>query len=121
MDCFTTFKSDISGFSLPERFTFPFYYEPHPISKIASNELQTHIENQKDWKHEFHQIGKMFGVLIVQKDNGEIGYLSAFSGKLADCKLIKGFVPPVFDMLVENSFYLEGEKEINSLNENIKI
>ena len=39
MDCFTTFKSDISGFSLPERFTFPFYYEPHPISILASNEL----------------------------------------------------------------------------------
>ena len=121
MDCFKTFKSDISHFSLPKRFTFPFYYEPHPISILASNELQIQIENQTDWKHDFHQIGKMFGVLIVQKDNGEIGYLSAFSGKLADCNLIKGFVPPVFDMLAENSFYLEGEKEINGLNETIKI
>ena len=121
MNCFTTFKSDISGFSLPKRFTFPFYYEPHPISKLASNELQTHIENQTDWKHDFNQIGKMFGVLIVQKNNGEIGYLSAFSGKLGDCNLIKGFVPPVFDMLAENSFYLDGEKEINKLNETLKI
>ena len=121
MDCFTTFKSDISGFSLPQRFTFPFYYEPHPISKLASNELQNQIENQTDWKHDFDHIGKMFGVLIVKKDNGEIGYLSAFSGKLADCNLIKGFVPPVFDMLTENSFYLEGEKEINKLNETLKI
>ncbi len=121
MNCFTTFKSDISGFSLPKRFTFPFYYEPHPISKLASNELQNQIENQTDWKHDFDQIGKMFGVLIVKKDNGEIGYLSAFSGKLADCNLIKGFVPPVFDMLTENSFYLEGEKEINKLNETLKI
>lgn len=120
MDCFTTFKSDISSFSLPKRFTFPFYYEPHPISKLASNELQTKIENQTDWKHDFDQIGKMFGVLIVKKDNGEIGYLSAFSGKLADCNLIKGFVPPVFDMLAEKSFYLECEKEINKLNETLK-
>ena len=63
----------------------------------------------------------MFGVLIVQKNNGEIGYLSAFSGKLGDCNLIKGFVPPVFDMLAENSFYLDGEKEINKLNETLKI
>ena len=100
MDCFTTFKSDISSFSLPKRFTFPFYYEPHPISKLAANELQIQIENQTDWKHDFNKIGKMFGVLIVQKNNGEIGYLSAFSGKLADCNIIKGFVPPVFDMLI---------------------
>ena len=120
MDCFTTFKSDISGFSLPERFTFPFYYEPHPISKLASNELQIHIEKQTDWKHDFDQIGKMFGVLIVQKNNGEIGYLSAFSGKLADCSILEGFVPPVFDMLAKNSFFLEGEKEINSINETLK-
>ena len=120
MDCFTTFKSDISGFSLPERFTFPFYYEPHQISKLASNELQIHIEKQTDWKHDFDQIGKMFGILIVQKNNEEIGYLSAFSGKLADCSILKGFVPPVFDMLEENSFFLEGEKEINSLNEILK-
>ena len=48
MNCFTTFKSDISSFSLPKRFTFPFYYEPHPISKLASNELQKHIENQQN-------------------------------------------------------------------------
>ena len=121
MDCFTTFKSDISSFSLPKRFTFPFYYEPHPISKLAANELQIQIENQTDWKHDFNQIGKMFGVLIVQKNNGEIGYLSAFSGKLADCNIIKGFVPPVFDMLTENSFYLKGEKEINKLNETLKM
>ena len=121
MNCFTTFKSDISSFSLPKRFTFPFYYEPHPISKLAANELQIQIENQTDWKHDFNKIGKMFGVLIVQKNNGEIGYLSAFSGKLADCNIIKGFVPPVFDMLTENSFYLKGEKEINKLNETLKM
>ena len=61
MDCFKTFKSDISGFSLPERFTFPFYYEPHPISKLASIELQEHIERQTNWKHDFNKIGKIFG------------------------------------------------------------
>ena len=120
MDCFTTFKSDISDLSLPKRFTFPFYYEPHPISKLASNELQVYIEKQTDWKHNFQRVGKMFGILIVEKDNGDIGYLSAFSGKLAGSNHIKGFVPPVFDMLTENSFYIKGEKEINILNERLK-
>lgn len=121
MNCFTNFKSDISCFSLPKRFTFPFYYDPHPLSELASKELQVHLETQTNWKHNFHQIGKMFGILIVQKENGEVGYLSAFSGKLADRNHLNGFVPPVFDMLAKNSFYLEGQKELNILNANIKI
>ena len=120
MDCFKTFKSDISSFSLPERFTFPFYYEPHPISKLASIELQKQIEKQTNWKHDFQKIGKMFGVLIVEKECGQIGYLSAFSGKLANSNHLSGFVPPVFDMLAEESFFLKEQEEINQLNTKIK-
>ena len=116
MDCFTTFKSDISGFSLPKRFTFPFYYKPHPISVLASKELQHLLSTQKDWNHDFQSIGKMFGVLIVQNKDYEIGYLSAFSGKIAGKNLIKGFVPPVFDMLTKDSFYKKSETKINQLN-----
>lgn len=116
MDCFTFFNTDISNYSLPERFTFPFYYKPHPISELASKELQHLLSTQKDWNHDFQSIGKMFGVLIVQNKDDEIGYLSAFSGKIAGKNLIKGFVPPVFDMLTKNSFYKKGETKINQLN-----
>lgn len=116
MDCFTLFNTDISNYSLPERFTFPFYYKPHPISDIASKELQLFLSTQKDWDHDFQKIGKMFGVLIVQNKDEEIGYLSAFSGKIAGKNLIKGFVPPVFDMLTEDGFYKKGEIKINQLN-----
>jgi tRNA pseudouridine32 synthase / 23S rRNA pseudouridine746 synthase len=64
------FKTNISGINLPEKFTFPFYYEPHPLSIIAAQELQDYLENQSDFKHNFglHEnqeglvIGKMFGV-----------------------------------------------------------
>lgn len=120
MDCFTTFKLDISDYTLPKRFTFPFYYSPHPLSELAAKELQSHLETQTDWKHDFQQTGKMFGILIVQKKNGDIGYLSAFSGKLADSNHLPRFVPPVFDMLAEQSFFLQGQEELNLLNAEVK-
>src|SRR5690606_9976556 len=65
-------------------------------------------------------IGKMFGVLVIQDKDGKLGYLSAFSGKLADSNDHKRFVPPVFDMLQENSFFLQEETILNSINREIE-
>ena len=126
---FHLFKSNISGINLPEKFTFPFYYEPHELSKIASQELQNYLENQSDYKHNFGLdanqkgliIGKMFGVLVCQNTNGELGYLAAFSGKLADSNHHKFFVPTVFDMLDENGFYKIGENELNQITQEIEV
>ncbi|RFC54943.1 RluA family pseudouridine synthase [Brumimicrobium aurantiacum] len=123
---FISFLSDISEYSLPEKFTYPFYYTPHPLAEIAAKELQDYISSQ-EWDHNFGlnpkdeglEIGKMFGVLVVQNDQNEIGYLAAFSGKLANSNHHQNFVPPVFDMLTEGSFFLEGELEINAINERI--
>ncbi len=119
-----SFKTDISSIQLPEKFTFPFYYEPHPLAKIASNELQEYLVNQQDFKHNFGlnndtttlPIGKMFGVLVVKDKFDNIGYLAAFSGKLADKSLPNKFVPPVFNMRTEGSFYIKGELEIDAIN-----
>lgn len=126
---FHLFKSNISGINIPEKFTFPFYYEPHELSKIASQELQNYLENQSDYKHNFGLdanqkgliIGKMFGVLVCQNTNGELGYLAAFSGKLADSNHHKFFVPTVFDMLDENGFYKIGENELNQITQEIEV
>ncbi|MCO5260918.1 MAG: pseudouridine synthase [Crocinitomicaceae bacterium] len=117
---FIAFKQSVDGIALPERFTFPFYYEPHPLAILASKELQNYIESQTDWKHNFGVdpavtgmvIGKMFGVLVVQNKDGELGYLAAFSGKLADSNDYEHFVPPVFDMLTENGFYRKCERDL---------
>ena len=121
---FQYFKTNISEVQLPEKFTFPFYYEPHLLAKIASNEIQEYLESQKDFYHDFgleeghsdSAIGKMFGVLVVENTENKLGYLAAFSGKLDDKSLPKKFVPPVFNMRTEGSFYTKGEAEIDEIN-----
>jgi tRNA pseudouridine32 synthase/23S rRNA pseudouridine746 synthase len=125
---FQKFKTVVSGIALPEKFTFPFYYEPHRLSEIAARELQEYLEQQTDFEHNFgiHPdqkgliIGKMFGVLVYQTQDGELGYLWAFSGKLAESNHHSRFVPPVFDMLTHNSFFKQEEKVLNALNRKIK-
>ncbi|WP_218916231.1 RluA family pseudouridine synthase [Pseudopedobacter saltans] len=95
---------------------------------MAAEELQHHLEHQTGWQHNFGLdpkqngliIGKMFGVLVVENREGELGYLSAFSGKLAGGNHHLGFVPPVFDILKEDGFFLEGEKELNAINRKIE-
>ena len=112
--CFIPFSQPLDTISLPEKFTFPFYYEPHPLSLLAAEQLQAHLVSQSDWEHPFYAeagkeqaaIGKMFGVLVVQKKGGQMGYLAAFSGKLANKNHHPMFVPPVFDILEEDGFFV---------------
>jgi tRNA pseudouridine32 synthase/23S rRNA pseudouridine746 synthase len=126
---FQSFKNNISGIPLPEKFTFPFYYEPHDLSIIASKELQDYLENQTDFDHNFglnanHEglvIGKMFGVLVCQNREGEIGYLWAFSGKLAGKNHHIYFVPTIFDMLQVDGYFRIEEDVLNAINRQIEI
>lgn len=109
---------------LPEKFTYPFYYKPHPLAILASEELQNYLAHQTDFKHNFGltaddgstPIGKMFGVLVVKNKAGEIGFLAAFSGKLAESNQHAYFVPPVFDMLEKQGFFLQQEERLNEIN-----
>jgi len=120
---FQHFKKDISGIEIPDKFTFPFYYEPNLLAKIAAKELQEYLEKQTEFKHEFgikdstakNALGKMFGVLVVKNTDGDLGYLASFSGKLADESLPNKFVPPIFNMRTQGSFYEQGEKEIEKI------
>lgn len=126
---FQPFKTNISGIPLPKKFTFPFYYEPHELSIIAANELQSYLETQTDFEHNFGLkenqeglvIGKMFGVLVCQNQDGELGYLWAFSGKLAGVNHLPYFVPTIFDMLHEDGFFRKEEEVLNAINRQIEI
>lgn len=125
---FIPFDQSIEAYSLPERFTYPFEYEPHPLCLLASAELQLYLGQQNEWEHNFGLfdakekviIGKMFGVLVVKTEQNKIGYLAAFSGKLAGGNHHSKFVPPVFDGLTEGSFLNEGMRELMSINQEIK-
>ncbi len=121
---FQYFSTSITEIKPPTTFTFPFYYEPHPLCKIAVNEVQDYLKTQTDFEHNFGidtnkkglAIGKMFGVLVVQNQQGALGYISAVSGKLAETNSHKKFVPPVYDMLTKNSYFLQEETRLNTIN-----
>ncbi len=129
MSAFITFKNSITNFTLPEKFTFPFYYEPHLLAKLAVAELQDYLIHQTDWQHNFgldatkkgEAIGKMFGVLIVQNAKKEIGYLTAFSGKLANKNVLVNFVPPVYDILDISSFFTIENKQLKDISTAIEL
>lgn len=113
------FTTSITDIPLPERFTYPFCYTPHPLCILAAKEVQSYLTRQTAWKDELRQ-GKMFGVLIVQTEHGETGYLAAFSGILAGKNLHSFFVPPVYDLLQPQGFFKIEEENISSINRNIR-
>jgi len=113
------FTTSITDIPLPERFTYPFCYTPHPLCILAAKEVQSYLTRQTVWKDELRQ-GKMFGVLIVQTEHGETGYLAAFSGILAGKNLHPFFVPPVYDLLQPQGFFKIEEENISSINRNIR-
>lgn len=113
------FTTSITDIPLPERFTYPFCYTPHPLCILAAKEVQSYLTRQTAWKDELRQ-GKMFGVLIVQTEHGETGYLAAFSGTLAGKNLHPFFVPPVYDLLQPQGFFKIEEENISSINRNIR-
>ncbi|GAB2629706.1 RluA family pseudouridine synthase [Belliella aquatica] len=128
-DRFIPFHKPIAGIEIPIKFTYPFYYEAHPLAIQAAEQLQVYLQNQSDWKHNFGLnpadsglvIGKMFGVLVVQNEHSEFGFLAAFSGKLADSNEHDYFVPPVFDILKKDGFFKKGELIVNGINQEIEV
>ena len=122
-----SFSSDISNIELPKKFDYPYNYSPHTLAQIATKELQEYLVNQTDFSHNFgikkpedaKALGKMFGVLVIEQQDGNLGYVAAFSGKLAESTQHKYFVPPVFDVLDTNEFYIKTEEQLNELTHKI--
>lgn len=112
---------------LSEQFALLEDDKPHPLCKIAAEQVQDYLINQKDWIYNFGLnasqkgtvIGKMFGVLVVKNHQNKTGYLAAFSGKLGGANHHAKFVPPVFDSLTENNFLNRGMDELNKMNQEI--
>ena len=115
---FHRFSSDISAIALPQQFTWPFHYTPHPLCRVAADEVKAYLRSRGEWQDEI-AAGKMFGVLVVQGCTGEIGFLAAFSGNLAGRNDHEYFVPAVYDMLQPDDFFRREEAEISAINRSV--
>ena len=82
---------------IPEKFTYPFRYVPHPLVVEAARKLIAAIDSDPFLKYLFSE-GKMLGVLVCGKpDSEETVTLNAFSGLAGGHSVLPGFVPPIFD------------------------
>jgi tRNA pseudouridine32 synthase / 23S rRNA pseudouridine746 synthase len=124
--CFSPLSWDDLDGDLPSNFTFPFYYEPHPIAVRAANQLQSRITEVLETNSDLNMfeeeggVGKMFGVLVVKNEHGDLGFLSAFSGKWGAHNDYPGFVGPIYNVLDPDGFYKIGEAETNVINRKIE-
>lgn len=97
----------IADLPLPERFTYPFCYEPHPLCQMAAEEVKREIERIQPTE------GKMFGVLVVKAEEG-LGFLAAYSGLLEGRNDWPYFVPPVFDAQQPDGHFKQTERVISA-------
>jgi tRNA pseudouridine32 synthase/23S rRNA pseudouridine746 synthase len=126
---FNRFDETIDTTSLSTIFNNPFHTNTHPLCLRAVAKVQEHLSNQSVWLHNFGLsetlneipiIGKMFGVLVVKNSFNEIGFLAAFSGKLANANHHAYFVPPVFDLLTDGGFLNVGMQELTRISKEIE-
>ena len=113
------FTQDIMDVEPPVRFNNPFYYSPHRLCVMAADEVRSFLLADEALAADAAR-GKMFGVLVVRDGDGGLGYLAAFSGLLAGCNNVAGFVPPVFDFLSPGGYFKQEEARISALNRKIK-
>ena len=127
--CFVPLSRDIEVSLIPVHLNDPFVVNIPPLCELAVEHLQEFLMGKQDiWKHNFGLTedttatgkGKMFGVLVVQKTNGELGYLSTFSGKAPDDVCPPCFVPSLFDVSTDDYFINRGMTELTAMGVQIK-
>lgn len=100
---------------LPAQLNNPFDYEPHPLCMMAADLVRAYINNV-GLGHE----GKMLGVLVCLQDDGQLGFLAAYSGLLAGRNDWDWFVPPVFDAQQPDGHFKQTERAISSINAKVR-
>lgn len=115
---YTCFTPLANGILPPERFNCPYYYVAHPLAVSAMAHVKDEIASKDEWRDEICR-GKMFGVLVVRDVSGAIGYLKAFSGQILSQSEWEGWVPPVFDYLQPDGYFVVHEREISEINSTI--
>ncbi|HTL33694.1 MAG TPA: hypothetical protein VL326_11245, partial [Kofleriaceae bacterium] len=101
---------------LPVRMPSPFAPGPVPIARRALEQLRAELPAEA--RSALAADGKMFGVLVV-KDGERVGFLRAFSGMIGRSWHLPGFVPPAFDQVARDAFWIPGEAELTLLGDRI--
>lgn len=104
--------------SLPDKFTYPYCYQPHGAAKMAAEKVIMYLKSREDWNDEL-QKGKMFGVLIVKdviSASNNLSFIAAYSGLLDGRNNHEYFVPPVFDSQNRDGHFKTNERRISALN-----
>ncbi len=119
--CFTTFNDNIDNLALPEQFTFPFYYKPHPLAVAAAKQLQQQLKKLDKAILDTDDIdaGKMFGVLVVQDESQQLGFISAYSGQIAGIDEQLHFAPNVALKHIDDAEFSQQSQVINDINAQI--
>ena len=104
---------------VPTMLNDPFDYVPDEVSLLAWEELRSYVFQREDWKKEVAE-GKMFGVLVVRDQAGQLGYLAAYSGQIGGRSDWEGFVPAIYDYLQPDGYFKTEEHEISLLTEQYK-
>ena len=119
--CFTTFNENIDNLALPEQFTFPFYYKPHPLAVAAAKQLQQQLKKLDKAILDTDDIdaGKMFGVLVVQDESQQLGFISAYSGQIAGIDEQLHFTPNVALKHIDDAEFSQLSQVINDINAQI--
>jgi len=115
-----SFEHNISEIKLPELFTFPFCYQPHPLAQLAAKQLQ---EKLTDLDAFTQKQGRMFGVLVVKNSDNQVGFLTAVSGNNNELPMhsaVSSFlVPNIFTGFESGSEYQQQHDIVNNLNQEI--
>lgn len=120
--------SSVQGVMRPRRFTYPYRYTPHPLCVAAAEEVRAYLKAHPDLDSSAQE-GKMFGVLVVEKNtdsqhqgetaSSNLYFLAAYSGELAGSNKWPWFVPPIYDLLTPESYFQEEQTRINELTKEI--
>ena len=116
------FTTDLSRINISKELNNPFGLFVPQIAQIAAQEFQQFIARESQgWKHDFRtQKGKMFGILVVQKEDESYGYLGTVSGQIPGGDICNQFIPSIFNNATDDFFINKGMKELTEMGSKIK-
>mgnify|MGYP001829039738 CR=1 FL=1 len=101
---------------MPTEALDPFVAASHSLVTRAAELLRAEVEDSELWPElNGPRGGKMFGVLVASNEAEKFGYLQSFAGRMGKRWTVPGYAPPVFEEREEDPRWIDGERELASL------